>query len=738
MRTSLHTLPPLLLVVLCSSLAACGGNGDIVTSSSSIGVPSSATTPGSTSATMSSVTAAQSAYIPQSRGTSEKVSPSETSTTPVTSVVVHNSLALSQSSAATTFGQAFVEGDVRVGETLVGRTSDGSAVPLQVDVKARHPDGSLRHAVITVQLTNIAPSGTETVSLYRSSAAAASAQENPTTLLNSGFNAVFNATISGVQYTASADAALRAGRYTTWLSGPLVNEWMVAVPLKTATGATHPHLVARFAIRGYTGNRSARVDVAIENGWAYEAAPQNVTYDAQILVGGLSVFNRPGLEHYHHARWRKIFWWGNASMLDIKHDTTYLIASKAVPKYDQTVPIKEASLAGWQTRWTAAQTGPMQRGLAAAYMPTTGARPDIGPMPAWSALYLLSMDQRLKNITIGMSEQAGSWSSHYRNKRTDRPVTVAEYPYMSLIAKKADTVNPVTKVAEAFPECPDALCSTPLRGDTAHQPDLAYLPYLITGDYYHLEELQFWANWNILSGNPAYRQYQKGLVQSDQIRGQAWSLRTLAQAAYITPDNDPQKVHLNAIVNHNIDWYNTQYTNNPAVNKLGVLEHRAMEYSNSTGVAPWQDDFFTFAVGRLVELGFTRAQPLLEWKSKFVVERMAGEGFCWIEASAYSLKLRDSSNSPLYTSIAQVYQANNTPEFLQLECGSAAMGLSLKKRTGEMVESSSPDGGQAIMQPALAYSANVHNKGKDAWKIYMARPYKPNYVDQPQYAIVPR
>jgi hypothetical protein len=71
----------------------------------------------------------------------------------------------------------------------------------------------------------------------------------------------------------------------------------------------------------------------------------------------------------------------------------------------------------------------------------------------------------------------------------------------------------------------------------------------------------------------------------------------------------------------------------------------AMTYDSSTGLAPWQDDFFTSSIGHMVELGFTNAQPLLTWKSKFPVDRMVGDGYCWIQAPAYSLKVRDSCNA---------------------------------------------------------------------------------------------
>jgi hypothetical protein len=308
---------------------------------------------------------------------------------------------------------------------------------------------------------------------------------------------------------------------------------------------------------------------------------------------------------------------------------------------------------------------------------------------------------------------------------------------MTTLNAPGDTLNPATKLREAFPACASTTaCTTPNTADTAHQAGFSYLPYLVTGDYYHLEELEFWANFSSFASNPAYREWGKGLVKSDQVRGQAWSLRTLAEAAYILPDNDPQKAVFTNIVNNNIDWYDANYTNNAAANKLGALEHGyAIIYDSNTGLAPWQDDFFTASIGHMVELGFTRAQPLLAWKSKFSANRMVGDGYCWIEAPAYSLKVRASSTSPVYTTMRQVYEANGFPTSA---CGSAAMGTTLKLRAGEMVGYVTPDGAASIVQPALAYGASSNANGQKAWAQFAARPYKPDYTSQPQFAIVPR
>jgi hypothetical protein len=742
MNSHLHYLVPrVALTLICAALAACGGGSGPDSQQSSVLAAGPSTLATSTTSPTGTDTSTATT-------TTESTTTTTSSTTTanggvVTDVRLENTDQLNaQNRVPVTFGQVFAPGDLQPGQYLAGRFDDGTSVPLQVDVKATHADGSVRHAILSAVVPSIAAGAVPTMSLVRSSAPYPIAPAAPSALLSAGFTAAVHATIGGVDYSASADQLLKNGSYKTWLSGSMASEWQVSAPLTTAAGVQHPHLSARFAIRYYQGARKARVDVTIENDWAYEPAPQNFVYDASVLVGGKQVYAKAGLTHYHHARWRKLFWWGATEpALNIKQNTAYLIASRALPNFDQTLTVPELALAALKTKWTGSITEPMATGMAVPYMPNTGGRDDIGLLPGWAAEYLLSMDKRARDVTLGTADLAGSWSSHYRDKKTDRPVSLADYPYMTIVGNKGDTLNPATKQYEAFPACAGSgLCTSPNTHDSAHQPALAYLPYLVTGDYYYLEELEFWAMWNAFSSNPGYRQAGKGLFQPDQVRGQAWSLRTAAEAAYIVPDNDSLKQIFVDIVSNNLDWYNTNYTNNSAAT-LGALTHgTAMSYANGTGLAPWQDDFFTSAVGHAAELGFTKANALLVWKAKFPISRMIDSGACWIDGAIYQMIVRDSSTSPFYSTIGQAYKASHSDLINSLTCASAEMAAAFGLKVGEMNGySDSPTGYPSNMQPALAYSADAGGAdGKKAWSVFTGRSVKPSYNAEPQFAIVPR
>lgn len=179
-----------------------------------------------------------------------------------------------------TFGQAFILGDLPAsGAAVELRALDGAVVPTQMDVKNTHPDGSVRFAILSAIIPSIPGSSTAPYSIRRASTGPTGAAALPSAF--PGLNATVLLTDTGTaasgpqvgtEYTADAAALLAAGTYQVWLSGPIVSEWIVRAPLKTAAGAEHPNLHARFSIRAYAGQARAKIDYIVENMWAKPAA----------------------------------------------------------------------------------------------------------------------------------------------------------------------------------------------------------------------------------------------------------------------------------------------------------------------------------------------------------------------------------------------------------------------------------------------------------------------------------
>lgn len=635
-----------------------------------------------------------------------------------------------------TFGIPFPKGALPSGKVAVLRDpTTQSLIPTQFEVKAKHDDGSVRHAIVTAVLPQVAAGATLSLDLV----AAQAAQQTPVdiaTLFNKGFTTSVSLNISGTTYQATLNAAnFQSLKTGTWLQGPLATEGLFKVPL-TANGTSHPLLHARFYVRAYQGGTSARVGVSVENTNAY-TAPANVTYDLQVQVGGQTVLSQTAVTHYHHSRWYRTFFYGTQPNVTVGLNSQFLLSTPAVPHYDPTLKIADSAIADWAKRWSTS-SGLMQIGPVNAYMPTTGGRPDIGPLPAWSAIHVLTQDPRAYDVAVGTGYQAGSWSMHYRDTDTDLPLSIDRYPYSTLLGNPGDTVNPATKKSEAFPACAST-CTTPYTQDSSHAPSFAYYPYLITGDYYLLEEMMFWGAYDLFEDNPYYRNFADGLVKAGQVRGQAWNLRGYEENAYILPDNHPYKAYFTDKLEKNIAWFDKTYVQNTD-NTLGIITNGyALAYNNGTGMAPWMQHFFTWSIGNAYRMGFTSSKNFLTFLSKYQTSIMTDPNYCWIEASSYTMTVRTSSTSPYYTNIGDVYKNTVDTTTQGLACGSQAMATQLGLKTGEMVGySSATEGYPSNSQPALAILVDDGMPGAQAaWNQFTARTVKPDYTTDPVWDLVP-
>lgn len=436
-----------------------------------------------------------------------------------------------------------------------------------------------------------------------------------------------------------------------WLNGPVATERDVVLPLiDVKTGKPHPLLEARVHLRRYPAAGAVRADFIVENDWAYAPNPHNVTYDIEIRRGNEVVYRHDRITHTHHARWHTVIWSEGRAEPVVREDVPYLIETGVVPPYMKSVSVSQNALES-DAKWLAAvDTAPMGTAAITLYMPTTGMRPDIGPLPQWGAQYLLSMDDRARALTFANADAGGSMPIHYRDRATDLPISLDRHPGVTLMFGRP-------RPADAVPPVIDR--TNPWTLDAAHHPSLFYLPYLISGDLYYLEEITFYADWVMAIVDPGLRGYDKGLLWGNQVRATAWSLRTLGEAAVILPDAHPMKAYFNAKLQNNLAYYLDHFARNssPLVSPLGILEN----VDQNGTIGPWQYDFFFLSVGDLARAGIPNAAELARWMARFVVGRWSREaeeeGYCHQMAPAYYVKFRDPQGRP-YADWGALFRAN--------------------------------------------------------------------------------
>ena len=111
---------------------------------------------------------------------------------------------------------------------------------------------------------------------------------------------------------------------------------------------------------------------------------------------------------------------------------------------------------------------------------------------------------------------------------------------------------------------------------------------------------------------------------NNEARGIGWSLRQIAEAAYLTPDGDPLKTHFTKLLNDTmsglVQYYVTDGYNNKFGDIQGFLMGYGEQYSNIVG--PWMQDYIvtTFAeiAGMNIPKASNKAIQMLRYMDNFI------------------------------------------------------------------------------------------------------------------------
>lgn len=477
----------------------------------------------------------------------------------------------------TTFGLVVPAGAAR-GAVQVG------TFPTQTDVKVRWPDGSIRFAIVS---TKIPAAGTYGISASTPLVGGATGAIPP--------QASVQLTIAGRPFTA---AALPTARGDAWLSGPLVSEQRSIV----APGM-HPFLRVIFDVRTYADGAS-RVDVTVENCLDDEAADE-VAYDVAVTVNRRPVFQQFNVRHKYLARWRKVFATGGLAESAVTPDLGSAIAADALPAYLPTIGRPVRSLAGSGVSGTGFDI--LGFGDLTIPMDAHGGRPELAPYPDWTAEFLVHKTAAQRDYMMRHGELAGSWGIHVRSADGSMPSLDAPgQGYYWLDPRWRDPGN----MSGGFRGPRGRLDHRAQPGDIAHQPSLAYVPYLVTGDRFFADELAFWANFCLIGSfaTDDNRKGPQGLLIGNEVRGIGWGLRNLGDAAAYLPDDDPMKRYLAGKIWNNLtslDQYAASFDSGPVQSIFPGRrpEDTAGRYQPYMWISLWEQSYVAWAIDHVMAHG---------------------------------------------------------------------------------------------------------------------------------------
>lgn len=358
-------------------------------------------------------------------------------------------------------------------------------------------------------------------------------------------------------------------------------------------------------VSGVTGANAAiyngtfLVEEALDNGFYYKTGVDpSSTYPSGTPVTTSEVF-----QHNNSSRWRKVFWLGTGPPdVEIHYNIDYMISTNMIMPYDTDIAPTEADIADfYDAEWSATNTDIMGNGALHLNMGDVGGRPEIGILPYWDAMYLLTMDNRMKEMVLGHSDLSGSIPIHIEEDNSaysfyGKTINIDDYDYSTT----GGDVSLPTALGDL---------STLWITDRAHQTAFGYLPYLITGERFYLDEMYYWAGKNLAwdtygrdgDGNAQDFSAQIGDgtaangIMYNQMRGTVWALRNIHNAAICSPRSSDEYSYFLSKVENNVKWL---FLGNTGSNAHGLHALRIpRQDSGNDGalfdVASYQHDFAT-------------------------------------------------------------------------------------------------------------------------------------------------
>lgn len=548
------------------------------------------------------------------------------------------------------------------------------ALPVQLDIKARHTDGSFRHGSISISVPPDLPAGTRIV--LRRGVPAAPAETNfamPPLQLRVD---------SGIDANVDLTAAL-TNKGTLWLDGPLVREQTVRLKLSSLLT-----LATEFRANH---DGTGRLRLTFENTKTFAPDPRDLSYRFRVASGDETLHLEAVRGHYRNSAFTLTVPVGAPPAFGAIQDPKALIAAGAVPPLAQH---RRVTAAGLPRALTAPRPGVF--GPLTPYMGTTGGRVDIGPMTAYSAAWALTQAPEARAAMLYVADIGLTIPWHFEDDATGLPVRVDRRPKFWADARGAEDAAG----ADRFPASLFAGNAGGWATDTAHKPELAYPAYLATGEIVYARALAHEAAYVIAAVWPELRGPESLLLTRDlQVRSLAWSLRTVANAAYILPDTDKSKAYFIRALRANIDDLQATYLAGRQMADAGETEGylRIDAGRDPRAIAPWQNDFLAIVLAVEVARETRGALPVLDWMTAYIAGRVLAPG-ADLGVMAGQRHVVLDPRGRRYTTWAEVFAASRSayPDEVYTGSGDGGYGV-LRAALGAIVATTGDDRARAAL-----------------------------------------
>jgi len=574
---------------------------------------------------------------------------------PPVNLSLTNTIASTRNNRVELFGHPFERGAVPTG-TILAAEIDSVATPLQTMRTTTWPDGSLQYAVFAVVAGNFTSSQTKTLEIGSSDSGPSGSN---ITLADLPIDGSSNAdlTISGETITCNRTNLLAAGgELVQVLSGPHLAHWIYR-PAYTSPARVY----ARFDIYAHRVATTGTVD-SVEYAGGNEVTQIRIGDQAnhgnvasslnRFRVNGGTILSETTVL-YQYSRW-----WEHDFDTDIHviHDRDYLASTGVVWNYLAGFNVTAQAISdyaddaifGYNNNSDINENGGWREDMSAG-----GTDPDVGPIPGQDVCYLIGQDVSMRDTMLRMHQRWGRHQIHFWDDVEGRPVQVG--PNAGQHAQSG--LNPDLGYNNYWAVTNQASWTT-AGTDCAHQPRCGFVPYLLTGRDWYLEELTFWASMCCGNGAAGYiNSTDYNILSGDQTRAEGWAMMNVGLAASLIPDGTNMKSFFQgALARHlSYTWDDHYAPGQVGHTILGAVNSRWPIQRNNIGaqdrwLVSWMNDFVQIGAVWLWKLGFDGSGSLADYSDyseylcKWVVGRIHKFGFQ--NAPLYWVCLLYTSPSP--------------------------------------------------------------------------------------------
>lgn len=581
-------------------------------------------------------------------------------------------------------GRPFVKGEIQDYPQIV---MDGEPLVTQADIKQRYSDGSVKHAILSFYIPALEAHESKTISFKNQSTGNNNSFLSGSEMLAENFDFGADIVMKNItEISVSAREMIENDKFIYWNKGKISTTVIVA-----------DHTADRSYDIGFDSYRSIRpifhvtfwpainkYEVRYIGENTNSEAYQDQEYKLDLYMNNKNrvlKYTKADFVHTAGSRWTKKYWNSDpaTNKVSINHNLAYLSRTKFTPNFDTSKVIPESEIASKYENWQTRDKDIYDAGWWSKAINAPGGRPDFGIYPSWTVWWLYTGDYRMEEIALKQGELAAAWKVHLREADTtkylDRAHTVKGIGKVVSVSTRPTLWSDHLTSNENKPEDKiDIVGETINNGwytpDNEHFIDPSTIQYVLTGDYWYLEESYFFAAFAVASYTPGYNRGPTGAeggIRYGAGRAHGRHFRTRIHTAFVAPDDDPEKAYFEQLVQDAIEiwegvynitgteyegselwnWGNTQGAEKqfgdlglPDINfwVQGVDGYANKPYLKanyaSKALAPWGKNIVLYSLGRAEELGY-KTSALKAWLGKWFIGQFTNTNYDPYLISAY-------------------------------------------------------------------------------------------------------